>query len=239
MRDEIIREIQRLTAESGQAPGQKAFARDTGIHEHQWRGKFWARWGDALKDAGFQPNEWTSRLDKNGVLLGLIGACRYYGRVPTRDEVDIYRKADPSVPSTNAIARHLGGRAEMIEALRAHSEGDPNFEDILAMLPAPMVSSPAGPASVPVASRVAEGHVYLIRSGDFYKVGRSDDLERRVKEIRIALPDKAELVHSIRTDDPAGIEAYWHRRFADKRANGEWFKLTSLDVSAFRKRRFQ
>lgn len=39
MREEIIREIRRLAADAGHAPGQKAFARDTGIQEHQWRGK--------------------------------------------------------------------------------------------------------------------------------------------------------------------------------------------------------
>lgn len=235
MRDEIVKEIRRLAeASAGQPPGQKLFAKETGIFEHQWRGKYWARWSDALAEAGYPPNKWNNRLDTQSVMASVIAVCRHLGRVPTRDEIDLYRKSDPSVPRSAAIARHLGGRAEMIEAIRTHVETDrAAFADIAAMLPA------AAQTKQLSHSKAVEGSVYLIKSGEFYKIGRSDDLERRVKEIRIALPDKATLVHTIRTDDPAGIEAYWHRRFADRRANGEWFKLTSLDVSAFRKRRFQ
>lgn len=233
MRDHIVREIRRLASENGQPPGQKLFTAETGIAPHHWRGKLWARWGDALTEAGFEPNEWNAKLASDAVLLAVIGACRHYGRFPTGDEILLYRDIDPAISTPPVIRRHFGGRAGLIAALAKLAEGDPSYADIAAMLPAvPDQPSPKAP-------NTADGFVYLIGSGDFYKIGRSDDLERRVKQIAVALPDKAELVHSIRTDDPVGIEGYWHRRFAEKRANGEWFRLSSQDVMAFKKRKFQ
>lgn len=237
MREHILSEIRRLaTLNEGQAPGQTLFARETGIGDHQWRGKFWARWGDALIEAGYAPNAWTERLDSNDVLVGIAAACRHYGRLPTRDELNLYRKTEPSIPSEQAIKRHFGPRSGLIAALAKRAAEDESYADIAALLPS---ERPTTRAEMAAPGKTKDGFVYLIKSGDFYKIGRGDDLERRVKQITVALPDKATLAHSIRTDDPPGIEAYWHRRFAEKRANGEWFKLSSLDVSAFMKRKFQ
>jgi len=233
MKDQILREIRRLAEERGYAPGQKFFVKETGIGTHLWRGKIWARWSDALSEAGYEPNTLNDKLNTNHVLMALAAATRNYQRFPTEAELNLYRDQNPSVPHVNVVKSHLGKRTDRIEALRRFCEEDNAYSDILPLLPKRSKELPE------TAAQGREGYVYLLQSGNHYKVGRSDDIERRFKEVRIALPEKVELLHAILTDDPPGIEAYWHRRFAEKRANGEWFRLSPVDVKAFRRRKFQ
>lgn len=54
----------------------------------------------------------------------------------------------------------------------------------------------------------------------------------------LELPEKLKPIHVIRTDDPTGIEAYWHKRFQAKCTNSEWFALSLEDVGVFKKRKF-
>ncbi|MDP3750080.1 MAG: GIY-YIG nuclease family protein [Phenylobacterium sp.] len=234
MRDAIIAEIRRLAVENdGKPPGTIAFVRQTGIGSHKWLGVYWARWSDALVEAGFQPNAWQGRLDTAQVLEHVIAVVREAGRLPGDKEWAMLRRTRPSLPTTRVLRRHFGSRTDLIATLAKRATAEADYADLTGLLPeirpAPRVPSTAS----------QEGAVYLMKSGDHFKIGRSDQVERRVKEIRIALPEAVALIHLIRTDDPPGIEAYWHRRFADRRANGEWFKLSAQDVAAFRRRTYQ
>ena len=82
---------------------------------------------------------------------------------------------------------------------------------------------------------VRPGFVYLLKHGSRreYKIGRTNNRLRRHGEIGIELPLEIEPIHVIETDDPPGVEAYWHRRFAEKRLKNEWFALWADDVRAF------
>lgn len=237
MRDRIIQEIRRLAeSNGGRAPGRQFFEAETGIRQSDWYGIHWARWGDALAEAGLAPNSIQGKLDREIILEQIAVAYRSYGRVATDGELRLYGRHHPDFPAHSTISNHFSTKANLISELRTWAANRPDYANVVDMLPEPSRLAVHTQTRAP---KPRDGSVYLLQSGSHYKIGRSDELERRVKEIRVSLPESTVLVHTITTDDPAGIEAYWHRRFADQRANGEWFKLTAADVLAFKRRKFQ
>ena len=233
MRERIVTEIKRLVSATGKVPGVKAFENETGILRREWTGKIWVRWSEAIKEAGFTPNALVQRFDSQQVLKKVIECSEVIGRLPSNGDLRLYAYQNEGFPSNGTVENHFPRRALLIEAIRDFVKDKPSHAHILAMLP------DTNPVAKQTQSFSNYGHVYLLKAGDYYKIGQSSDLEKRVKSINVALPDKATLEHAISTDDPPGIEAYWHRRFAVHRANGEWFKLSKADVLAFKKRKFQ
>lgn len=79
------------------------------------------------------------------------------------------------------------------------------------------------------------GYVYILVEPKqrWYKIGRTTNVENRIKGIE--LPFKTEVLHTIPTSDTVWAEAYLHKKFAEKRLNGEWFKLLSRDVAWLQK----
>lgn len=88
---------------------------------------------------------------------------------------------------------------------------------------------PSARVKVPVA-----GVVYLLQAGDYFKIGKSIDLDKRLGQIKLQLPYPVEVVHVIQAAHPLLAEAHWHRRFSALRRNGEWFLLTQTDVDEFK-----
>jgi hypothetical protein len=80
---------------------------------------YWARWGDALKEAGFAANEWQGRSDTSRILAKYIEAARHYGSLPTASELQMYRKAHADFPGVKTIFTHFGSKEELISKLRS------------------------------------------------------------------------------------------------------------------------
>lgn len=233
----ILSEIRRLAKENGgTAPGRLAIQRASGIRESDWLGKHWVRWSDALREAGLAPNQFQSAYEDEELLEPLIGFIRELGHYPVRAELLFESRRNPAFPNEKTL-RRLGSKGELAALVVERYGTKPGFEDVVAICTP--LAAPAKPASVPEKMNTEnDGVVYLLKSGRYFKIGRTNSAGRRERELAIQLPEKASTVHVISTDDPPGIEAYWHRRFADRRKNGEWFELTVQDVKAFRRRKF-
>ena len=233
-RQYILSEIRRTAIKNGGLPlGRSKFRTETGIKDSDWSGKIWARWSDAVREAGFEPNQMQVAYDGGALIEKFISLMRELGHFPVRNEMRLKTRNDPDFPNEKTF----GSRGELIARIREYCERRPEYGDVLEMCA--QVSEPSSGSTEAENDEVQEfGFVYLLRSGRHYKIGRSNATGRREYELKIQLPERATMVHEIRTDDPAGIEAYWHKRFEAKRLNGEWFDLTNLDVSAFRRRKF-
>jgi hypothetical protein len=236
-RDYILREIRRTAEANGGVPlGRLRFFNETGIKEYDWRGKFWARWNDAVREAGYVPNEAQGAYQDEFLLGEFVALSRELGHLPTDSEMRLKVRSNPRFPSTKSF-RRFGSKAELVRQVAEYCRSRAGHLEVLAMCEQ---YAPRGPVALEDARIPAEefGFVYLIKSGRFYKIGRSNAAGRREREIVLQLPEKASPVHVLRTDDPAGIEAYWHNRFREKRKNGEWFELDANEVAAFRRRKF-
>jgi Meiotically up-regulated gene 113/Homing endonuclease associated repeat len=238
-RDQIVAEIKRLATELGRAPGKQLFANETGIREHDWAGKYWARWTDALAEAGLSGNALQGKMDDTVLAVMLADEIRRLGRFPTSRDLMMRAREQPGFPSATTFQAR-GGKAGMVAMVRAYCEAQPSdWADVLGLLPGATATEPR--LATTREPEVVLGYVYLVKSGSRYKIGMSTDVQRRLLQLNTGMPDAGELIHVINTDDPAGIEAYWHRRFADRRVrpDAEWFALIPEDVRAFRRRRFQ
>jgi hypothetical protein len=164
----------------------------------------------------------------------LVDLVREHGRFPTANEMQLKRRRDAEFPSQKVYERY-GTKAQQAQRVINYCMARGDLEDVIELC-RPFVQAPA--TRYDDGDAVEVGFVYLAKSGRYYKIGRSNAVGRREYELTIQMPEKLTTVHTIKTDDPPGIESYWHQRFAAQRKNGEWFDLSAADVKAFKRRKF-
>jgi hypothetical protein len=240
-RQEIISEIQKFAAADGTIPGERGFANATRIKESAWKGKYWARWTEAIREAGYDPNILNQRIPDEEILAKLATFITDLGHFPIRDEINVHARTASGFPVWQTIKKRYGGMPETAAALLDYSRKTGNqvlgklCEDRIqreALKPAPA----AGAQSKP---KVNLGFVYLKYSPSLrlYKIGKAIDHVKRGAGISLLLPEDLVAKHEIKTDFPYVLEKYWENRFRSKKKQGEWYDLTSRDVEVFKKRR--
>lgn len=238
-KDAIIQRIRELAAERGGHVGFDAFVSETSIKDKWLRTQeWWNGWNSLLSEIGLETRKFAGPRTPDSRIAGAVAVfIEREERWPTEDDLARERKRDRSFPSLGVIRplRKSGALAKLIVAL-GETPGQFSKASMIAKkhLPSEMDTIDAGP------NERVKGSVYMLRSGRKYKIGKSTDPSRRWPNIALLLPDETLQVHTIQTDDPTGIEAYWKQRFAAKRIrNTEFFTLDANDVQAFKRRKYQ
>ena len=228
-RQQILDLIKQTAEANGGVPLGEDRLTAIGLSTNVW-GKYWPRLSAAQREAGFVPNRPNQARPEHDTLSRLAALARELGAIPTSRERIVKHQQDPEFP-TDRVWKRLGPKDRLVARLTRFAETNPGYDDVLALCQAAAVEVES---TKPDAVRF--GSVYMLKgSGSKYKIGKTSVFGRRQRELKIQLPFETRKVHVIETDDPDGVEAYWHNRFAAKRGNGEWFDLDAKDVAAFKR----
>ena len=68
-------------------------------------------------------------------------------------------------------------------------------------------------------------YLYVIQSGDYFKVGITNDLEKRLNQIKTSSPFESRIAYSILVDNAERLEKDTHAKLEEYRTRGEWFEI--------------
>ena len=233
-KQDILNAIQRTAKENNGKPlGMGRFEKETGIKPYDWQ-RYWTQFSKAQQEAGFSPNQLQVPYSDEFLFEKIISLARKLNKFPNTREIRIERINNSEFPDNSAFTRAFGYKQQFSLKLAGYCQGKNGYEDIIELCE--KVSRKIGEQEESNnKSKEIFGAVYLFKHGKYYKIGKTNDTVRRGNELKIQLPENLDLIHEIKTDDPSGIEVYWHNRFETKRMKGEWFDLDSSDIKSFKR----
>jgi hypothetical protein len=130
-----------------------------------------------------------------------------------------------------AFAESVTGRYMLADIFAEHF---PDLASLVNKADQPFVSD--NTQSGPVGDMGRAGFVYLIKSPYGYKIGKTKNMKQRSQLFSVKLPFSIEILRYGWFDDYSSAEAQFHREYAHKRLEGEWFNLNEADIDAITRR---
>jgi hypothetical protein len=132
-REHILAEIRRTAVANDGVPlGRDRFEDSTDIRPGNWL-RYWARWGNAVRDAGFEPNQLRGRFDDDAVIARLVSEIQRFGRMPTVAEMRLRHREDNTFPS-RGVYEKLGPKSALASKVAEYCRDRPELADVLAIV---------------------------------------------------------------------------------------------------------
>ena len=144
-----------------------------------------------MREAGFEPNQKQEPYSTDHLLERLIELIRELRRFPVYSEIRLKSNRDSTFPTDRTFAR-LGAKQDLVAHVVRYCESHPGCEDILQICSQTAASSVA-PTEATDTEGEAFGFVYLLRSGRFYKIGKSNAADGGNVSLLFSFPKKPRL----------------------------------------------
>ncbi|MBH0166747.1 GIY-YIG nuclease family protein [Fictibacillus sp. 7GRE50] len=82
----------------------------------------------------------------------------------------------------------------------------------------------------------ATGYVFFVQDHQtgHFQIGKTTQIDKRINGFTVILPFKNELIHLVKSGNHHQTEAAFHDYFTNKRVQGEWYTLSSEDLTWLR-----
>lgn len=213
-------------------PSEKVFFEKEGVTIYDLRRFGWSNYGEFVREAGLTPNKFDNTKYSHRQLCEMfITLIKEKNKWPTRGDLDVRHYRDNDFPDSSIFYKRLGKSKVLAESILKFTGYEDRYRDVSEICTALLETITK---DNPNEESITKGFVYLGKQHGTYKIGKSIDMNRRREDLTLLGSEPFELIHTIETDDIAGVERYWHDRFKSKRKRGEWFMLTSSDIRAFK-----
>jgi len=126
--DEIIRTAK---ANNGIPLGKKGFERETGIKYSDWYGIDWTKRGDAVREAGYEPNKMQTAYDQNVLIEQVISLIREKRKFPTSGEIRLKAHNTGGFAFHSAFTRRLGKKSATAQKILNYCKERSGYEDVI------------------------------------------------------------------------------------------------------------